>query len=49
MDERGRTLQAEDRKAKDALGEVLELAGSEEIAKGFDEGDFFAGEDAIVR
>ncbi|ODN74499.1 hypothetical protein L202_06879 [Cryptococcus amylolentus CBS 6039] len=37
-----------DAKAKTLLGEVLGLAGSEGIAKGFDEGDFFAGQDAGI-
>ncbi|KAK8849724.1 hypothetical protein IAR55_005059 [Kwoniella newhampshirensis] len=30
------------------FGEVLKLAGGEEMGKGFDEGDFFAGPDAVI-
>ena len=49
LDEKGRDQQIEDRKARDALSDVLRFAGSDDIARGFDEGDFFAGEDAAVR
>ncbi|CAD6576731.1 MAG: hypothetical protein TREMPRED_001759 [Tremellales sp. Tagirdzhanova-0007] len=48
LDEKGRDQQIEDRKARDALSDVLRFAGSDDIARGFDEGDFFAGEDAAV-
>jgi len=49
LDDRAKALQMEDKEAKEALKEVLKLARSDEIAKGFDEGDFFIGEDATVR
>ncbi|OCF43846.1 endoplasmic oxidoreductin 1 [Kwoniella heveanensis CBS 569] len=37
-----------DRLAKDRLDEVLRLADGGEMGKGFDEGDFFTGEDAVI-
>nr|XP_031858427.1 uncharacterized protein CI109_006190 [Kwoniella shandongensis]KAA5525499.1 hypothetical protein CI109_006190 [Kwoniella shandongensis] len=37
-----------DRLTKAKFGEVLKLAGGEEMGKGFDEGDFFTGEDAVI-
>ena len=48
LDDKGKAQRVEDGKARNALKEVLQLAGSDEVAKGFDEGDFFAGEDALV-
>ena len=48
LDEAGLAKRDEDRRAKETLSQVLELAGSEDVAHGFDEGDFFAGEDAVV-
>ena len=49
MDTKAREQQIEDRKARNTLSDVLKFAGSDQIARGFDEGDFFAGEDAVVR
>ena len=49
LDEKAVGQRTEDRAAKAALSDVLKLAGSDEVAKGFDERDFFAGEDAMVR
>lgn len=43
------SMREKDKDAKASLREVLSLAGSGEMAKGFDEGDFFAGDDAVVR
>lgn len=41
-------LKEGDKKAKTRLGEVLSLAGGQGMEKGFDEADFFAGEDSGV-
>lgn len=41
-------LKEGDKKAKTRLGEVLSLAGGQGMGKGFDEADFFAGEDSGV-
>lgn len=41
-------LKEGDKKAKARLGEVLSLAGGQSMEKGFDEADFFAGEDSGV-
>lgn len=41
-------LKEGDEKAKTRLGEVLSLAGGQGMEKGFDEADFFAGEDSGV-
>jgi len=38
----------EDTKARTSLEKVLELAKGDEAVKGFDEGDFFTGSDAVV-
>ena len=48
LDEGAKAKRVEDQRAKEALRDVLKLAGSNEIATGFDEGDFFAGKDAVV-
>ena len=47
-DDKAKLQRAEDGEAKEALNAVLRLSGVDEVAKGFDEGDFFAGEDAVV-
>ncbi|KIR31652.1 endoplasmic oxidoreductin 1 [Cryptococcus deuterogattii MMRL2647] len=41
-------LKEGDKKAKTRLGEVLSLAGGQGMGKGFDEADFFAGEDSGI-
>lgn len=48
MDEQAVAKRQEDKQARTALSDVLKLAKSDEIAIGFDEGDFFTGEDAVV-
>ncbi|RXK36590.1 endoplasmic oxidoreductin 1 [Tremella mesenterica] len=48
LDELGKKKREEDVKAKGLLKEVLHLAGSEGMAHGFDEGDFFTGDDALI-
>ncbi|WVQ78971.1 hypothetical protein IAT38_001063 [Cryptococcus sp. DSM 104549] len=42
------TLRESDVQAKELYGEVLKLAGGDGMSKGFDEGDFFTGEDAVI-
>lgn len=48
LDARGLELREDDRKAKDNFREVLDLARQGGLEHGFDEGDFFAGPDAVV-
>lgn len=48
LDEQGLVLQESDRKAKENLKEVLRLAKADGMERGFDEGDFFTGPDAVV-
>jgi hypothetical protein len=48
VDERGTKLRESDRNAKANLKEVLKMAKAEGMEKGFDEGDFFTGPDAVV-
>jgi ERO1-like protein alpha len=48
LDEAGQAKKVEDGKARESMKEVLGLAGANGMERGFDEGDFFAGEDALV-
>ncbi|KAK4686050.1 hypothetical protein P7C73_g4084, partial [Tremellales sp. Uapishka_1] len=48
LDAKGLNQREVDNEAKESLKEVLALAGGDQLGKGFDEGDFFTGPDAIV-
>jgi hypothetical protein len=48
LDARGLELKEQDRNAKKDFKNVLDLARQGGLENGFDEGDFFAGPDAVV-
>ena len=48
LDEATIAKRIEDKHAKEALEEVLSLAGRRSVDRGFDEGDFFVGDDASL-
>ena len=48
LDARGLELKEQDRNAKTDFKNVLDLARQGGLEHGFDEGDFFAGPDAVV-
>jgi hypothetical protein len=49
LDSRALELKAQDQNAKTDFKNVLDLARQGGLENGFDEGDFFAGPDAVVR
>jgi hypothetical protein len=48
LDARGLELKEQDQNAKKDFKDVLDLARQGGLEHGFDEGDFFAGPDAVV-
>jgi hypothetical protein len=48
LDARGLELKEQDQNAKKDFKDVLDLARQGGLENGFDEGDFFAGPDAVV-
>ena len=47
-DEKVMAKRKEDKEARTTLAQVLRLAGGDGVERGFDEADFFAGDDAVV-